>query len=55
MFEKIEGLNVHELTDDDLDQVSAGGTVGGTAFGRGKVITNGGNNTNLAAGKFSSD
>src|SRR5215813_6540636 len=29
-------------------------TVGGTAFGRGTSITNGGLNTNVAAGKFSS-
>jgi hypothetical protein len=36
-----------KLPDADLDLVSGGTTtVGGTAFGRGRVITNGGNNLN---------
>jgi hypothetical protein len=55
MSKTIESAKVDELRDSDLDLVSGGDlTVGGTAIGRGRVITNGGNNTNLAAGKFSS-
>jgi hypothetical protein len=47
-----------ELSMDELNDVSGGDgvpatTLGGTASGRGRVITNGGNNRNVAAGKFS--
>jgi hypothetical protein len=46
---------VRELNADELEAVSGGDgkpatTLGGTAHGRGHVITNGGANTNLARG-----
>jgi hypothetical protein len=42
---------IHELAIDELKGVSGGTTtIGGTALGRGRVITNGGANTNLARG-----
>jgi bacteriocin-like protein len=49
---------IDELSIDELNVVSGGDgkpatTLGGTAGGRGHVITNGGNNRNVAQGAFS--
>jgi hypothetical protein len=50
-----------ELTLEQLDAVSGGDksapttTVGGSTRGRGHTITNGGNNSNVAAGAFPLD
>jgi hypothetical protein len=41
-------VKIHGLDDEQVEMVTGGGTLGGTSLGRGRVITNGGNNFNLA-------
>ena len=45
-------VRLRALEDEQLEMVTGGtvGTVGDTALERGRVITNGGNNTNVAGG-----
>ena len=40
-------VKIHGLDDEQVEMVTGGGALGGSALGRGRAITNGGNNFNL--------